>query len=397
MKKLALETRKLAALIALFAGASTAFYSLSSTAADDKSKAPTAKPALTVTAVKPMQTRLPISVVANGNIAAWQEAIVGSEANGLRLKEVRVNVGDYVKAGQVLAVFAPETIQADLAQVRANVLEAQATAADAAGNAQRARGLQTSGALSAQQINQYNTAEQTANARVEAAKATLAVQELRLRQTQVLAPDSGVISARAATVGSVVGAGTELFRLVRQGRLEWRADVTAQEVDRIKPGMNVTVTTPSGAQVKGRVRIIAPTVDVQTRNTLVYVDLPGSAAGISPVRAGMFARGEFDIGGSNAMTVPQQSVILRDGFSYVFRLNEQDRVAQLKVKTGRRVGDQVEILEGLAADARVVLQGAGFLNDGDLVRVVATGPTAGTATTPTSAATPTQTPTATKP
>ena len=328
-----------------------------------------AKPALTVTTALPQQLALPVKISANGNIAAWQEAIIGSESNGLRLVQVLVNVGDPVKAGQVLAVFSGDSVQAEVAQARASLLEAQANAADAADNAARAHTLASSGALSAQQINQYATAEQTAKARVEAAQAVLEAQQLRGRQTRVLAPDNGVISARNATVGAVVGAGTELFRLIRGGRLEWRAEVTSAELGRIKAGTPASVVAASGARLAGRVRMIAPSVDPQTRAALVYVDLPVSAGMASPAKAGMFARGEFDLGTTSALTVPQPALVVRDGFNYVFRLGPDNRISQLKVQTGRRAGDRVEISSGLAADARVVVSGAGFLNDGDLVRV----------------------------
>ena len=337
-------------------------------AADQAKASP--KPALTVTTVQPQQGSLAIKLTANGNIAAWQEAIVGSEASGLRLLTVRANVGDVVRAGQVLATFAPESVQADVAQARAGLVEAQANALDASGNAERARTLQTTGALSTQQINQYLTSEQTAKAKVDAARAMLAVQQQRLKHTQVMAPDSGIISARSATVGAVLPSGTELFRMIRQGRLEWRAEVTSTELARIAVGTAATVTAASGAQIKGRVRMVAPTVDPVTRAALVYVDLPASPGVASSVRAGMFAKGEFELGNSNALTVPQTALIIRDGFSYVYRVGADSRVAQVKVQTGRMAGDRVEITSGLAADARLVASGGGFLNDGDLVRVV---------------------------
>lgn len=343
------------------------FYTKSGTT--EAAKAPAAKPALTVATALPQQLALPVKISANGNIAAWQEAIIGSESNGLRLVQVLVNVGDPVKTGQVLAVFSGDSVQAEVAQARASLFEAQANALEAADNAARARTLASSGALSSQQINQYNTAEQTAKARVEAAQAVLEAQQLRGRQTRVLAPDNGVISARTATVGSVVGAGTELFRLIRGGRLEWRAEVTSVELGRIKAGTPASVVAASGAQLLGRVRMIAPSVDPQTRAALVYVDLPVSAGMASPAKAGMFARGEFDLGTTSALTIPQPALVVRDGFNYVFRLNPDKRISQLKVQTGRLVGDRVEITSGLAPDARVVVSGAGFLNDGDLVRV----------------------------
>ncbi|RJG23934.1 efflux RND transporter periplasmic adaptor subunit [Massilia cavernae] len=343
--------------------------SASSNAAGDQKTAP-ARPALAVTAARPAAASLPLNLTANGNIAAWQEAVIGSELGGMRLTEVRVNVGDAVKKGQVLAVFSDDTVNADVAQARAALMEAQATAAEAAANAGRARSLQNSGALSAQQISQYVTAEQTANARIAAARAGLSSQQLRLKFTRVTAPDSGVISARTATVGSVVGVGTELFRMIRQGRLEWRAEVTANELPRIKAGATARVIAPNGSEVQGRVRMIAPTVDPQTRYALVYVDLP-PLKGDAPFKAGMFASGQFELGTTQAMTVPQQAVAVRDGFSYVFRLNRDSRVSQVKVTSGRRLGDRVEIVAGLAPDTVVVVSGAGFLNDGDLVRNVA--------------------------
>jgi RND family efflux transporter MFP subunit len=337
---------------------------------EDKKEVAAAKPALTITTVQPSTMQLPIRLSANGNIAAWQEAIIGSESNGLQLTEVRVNVGDVVKRGQVLATFSQASTSADVAQARASVMEAEANAADAHNNAERARTLQNTGALSTQQINQYLTAEQTAKAKAEAARAALEVQQVRLAQTKVLASDDGVISSRSATVGAVVGAGTELFRLIRQGRLEWRAEVTASELGRIAIGTTALVTAPNGTQVKGKVRTIAPTVDPQSRYALVYVDLQPGAKNMAPVRAGMFANGEFEMGTSDALTVPQQAVVIRDGFSYVFVLNSDHRVVQTRIQAGRRIGDHIEVLNGLTQNAVLAGSGAGFLNDGDLVSVV---------------------------
>jgi len=338
--------------------------------ADTEKKAAPGKPALTVATITPQQVLLPVTLAANGNIAAWQEASVGAEGTGLRLTEVRVNVGDRVQKGQVLATFAADTLSAEAAQGRASLGEAEANAANAVADAERARTLQASGALSASQINQYMTAEKTAKARVEAARSLYNAQQVRLGQTQVKAPDGGIISARFATVGAVVGNGTELFRLIRQGRLEWRAEVTATELGRITTGTTALVTAASGARLAGRVRVIGPTVDPQTRSALVYVDLtPLPGAFSSSARAGMFARGEFDLGAVPALVVPQAALVIRDGFSYVYRVNPDNRVAQLKVQTGRFDAGRVEIVSGLPADARIVASGGGFLNDGDLVRL----------------------------
>ncbi len=363
----------LVAAFAIAAAGIAAFVPETEAAEEKPADAP--KAALTVTTTRPTGASLPIKLAANGNVAAWQEALVSSESNGLRLTEVRVNVGDVVKAGEVLAVFSSETVNADIAQAQAALHEAEANAADAAANAARARTLQNSGALSAQQISQYNTAEQTANARIASAKATLANQQLRLKYTRVVAPDSGVISSRSATVGAVSNAGTELFRMIRQGRLEWRAEVVAADLHNLKPGIGATVKAANGSEITGKVRSIAPTVDPQTRYALVYVDLPANAGGKdAPFKAGMFASGQFELGASQAMTVPQQAIVVRDGFSFVFRLNADKHVSQLKVQPGRRLGDRIEVLGGLNSGTDIVVRGAGFLNDGDLVQVVAEAP-----------------------
>ena len=324
------------------------------------------RPALTVQLLQGQRSELPLKVSANGSITAWQEAVISSQANGLLLKQVRVNVGDVVKQGQVLATLDADTVQAELAQVKASVAEAQAVLAEAQTNAQRARELQNTGALSAQQINQYLTAERTAQARLQAQQALARVQQLRLLQTQIKAPDDGVISSRAATVGAIAPLGQELFRLIRKGRLEWRAEVGTADLQRLAPGMKAQVT-PSGLTEKfpGTVRQIAPSLDPQTRNAIVYADLPRHPA----LKAGMFARGEFELGTSQGLTLPQQAVVLREGFSYVVKVgsvqNNQARVSLIKVGLGRRVGDRVEVVSGLAS-------GGGFLADGDMVRVVAT-------------------------
>ena len=333
-----------------------------------------AKPVLTVTTTRVQKSSLPLNLQANGNVAAWQEASVAAEVGGLRITDILVNVGDVVQAGQVLAQLSVESVQADVAIARAQLAEAQAGALDAGMNADRARALQNDSALSAQQISQMLNAEQMAKARLEAAKAGLDSQLLRLKHSQVLAPDSGTIIARNAALGAVVAPGGELFRLVRKSRLEWRAEVTAAEFSRIAPGAGVRVTAPGGGQWQGRVRMLAPTVDPQSRVGLVYVDLLGPMdKNATPLKPGMYAPGEFVLGQTAALTVAQQAVVVRDGFSYCFRVQADGRVTQTRVNTGRRAnsaaGPVIEVLDGLEFDALVVASGAGFLRDGDTVKV----------------------------
>lgn len=159
------------------------------------------------------------------------------------------------------------------------------------------------------------------------------------------------------------------MRLQRQGRLEWRAELPGPELVRVAPGQTVHIAPGSGQIIEGRVRQIAPQVDPQSRTGIVYVDLPLAAT----LRAGLFARGELLLDKHTVLTLPETAVLLRDGFSYVYRI-EADKVRQQKVALGERRGDRVEIREGVAADTAVVESGVGFLADGVTVRVAPASP-----------------------
>ena len=342
------------------------FTSRSGEAGPKSDGAKSAKAALSVTVTQAVQSDWPMTLSANGNITAWQEAIIGTEAGGLRLEEVLVNIGDKVRKGQLLARLQSATISAELEQARASLEEAEATRAEATANADRARKLQPTGAMSTQQINQWLTTERTAQARVGALKARIKADQVRLTQTRILAPDDGSISARVATVGAVVQAGQELFRLIRQDRLEWQAEVPASDLQRLKPAMKVTVFTASGAAVPGTLRVVAPSIDPQTRTGLVYVDIEQT----QDAKAGMFARGEIDLGRTAALNLPQSAVQMRDGFHSAYGVGADNKVTQFKVSIGRRSADRVEVTGGLDASQRLVASGVGFLVDGDVVRVV---------------------------
>lgn len=330
---------------------------------------PAARPALTVEIVSPQAVAWSMSIPATGNVAAWQETIVGSEIGGLRIAQVHANVGDRVGKGQVLVTLDDAVVQADLAQARAQLQEMRAMHAEARANGDRARRFAPTGMMSQQQVTQYLTAEETAKSRIELAAARVRLAELRVRQTRIVAPDDALISGRAATVGTVPQAGQELYRLILQGRLEWRAEVAADDIGRIRAGDAARLKLTSGETVDGRVRSIAPSIDPQTRNGIVYVDLAGSGA-----KAGMFASGEItpaEQEAPRALSLPQSAVLLRDGFSYVFRVGPDKKLTQLRVTPGRRRDERIEILSGIAEGEHFVQSGVGFLNDGDLVELAA--------------------------
>lgn len=364
------------AIVLLLAGGT---WLLKSRAAPAATVLPSANAGLSVSAVQPRQASWGRNLQLSGGLFAWQTATIASEEAGLRLTEVLVDVGSVVKRGQLLARLADNSILADLRVQEAAVAQARAKLTQAKAEADRSRTVKDSGALSEQQVTAYVVAEQTAQASLDSALATLEAQRIKLAHTRILAVDDGVISSRSATLGNVVASGTELFQLVRQRRVEWRAEITGKQLSALKPGQSAKITLPDGQQVSGRLRLVGPTLDSNTRNGLAYVDLPvGSAA--SP---GMYVRGEIDTGQAAALAVPSSVVVQRDGNSYVFEKDGASKVAQRQVQTGRRVGDMVEITSGITAQAQLVRSGGAFLKDGDPVQWTtdaATGPAAAAST-----------------
>ncbi len=311
-------------------------------------------PSLTVTTAIPHRAVWGETLDSSGAIAAWQEAIIGSQIGGYQLVEVRANVGDQVKKGQLLARFDPDLLGAEAAQLQANYDQAVA-------NEKRAQALKQSGAISEQNVLLAVTTAKTALAQLSAKK-------LQLRYANVVAPDDGAISSRTATLGAVTPIGQELFRLIRQNRLEWRGELTAAQISQIVIGQAIALTLPDGTQASAKVRQIAPQLDSASRLGTVYADIvPGSHA-----RAGMYADGKVALERSPALVVPAQSVVVRDGRNYVFKLADSSATPRLRmqlVTPGRRQGDEVEILQGISESDRVVAQGAGFLGDNDIVRL----------------------------
>ncbi|MNU96191.1 Nickel and cobalt resistance protein CnrB [compost metagenome] len=325
--------------------------------------------AMTVTDAATRLVDWPVQVGASGTVAPWQEAIVGGQVNGVRLIELHVSPGDIVRRGQVLARFDAEALSADVTQLQASLRQATAQASQAILNRDRALKLRDSGSMSEQDVLQAITLAKTASAQMESAQAQLAVRELQLRYATVVAPDDGVISSRTATIGSVGAVGQELFRRIRKTRLEWRGELTAVQLAEIARGQSVKLLLPDGMSAEAKVRQVAPSINSQTRLGTVYADIvPGSTA-----RSGMYAQGNVVVANKTALTVPAGSIVIRDGRSHVFKLNVLNgtpKASLQAVTVGRRAANDVEIVHGLADGDRVLVQGAGFLNDGDSVRIV---------------------------
>ena len=355
--------RAFLAVILLLAAAAMVFFSLRPKGKPDVAGAPAS--ALTVEVIAPDRRDWSQALQGSGPITAWQEIVVSPETGGLRLAEMLVDVGAVVKRGQVLARLADDSLRVDLRKQEAVVAQSRSSLEQASAYVRRANTVGTTGSLSEQQIEQYRISETTARATLQSSQADLDSVKLKLLQTRVLAPEDGVVSSKTGIVGNVVSAGTELFRMVRQGRLEWRPEFDARELASVKTGQQAELTLPGGERVNATVRIPAPTLSTNTGRATVYVSLTGD----STARAGMFASGQIRLGTTPAVTLPQSAIVMRDGRAYVYVVDANNKVSSKAMTTGRRQDDRVELLSTIDSEARVVSSGGAFLSEGVQVTV----------------------------
>jgi HlyD family secretion protein len=326
---------------------------------------------MTITTTQVKSEDIVRSVPATGSIYPWQEVIIGAEVGGYRVAEVLVDVGTRVAKGQPLVRLSGDMLKADLDSKRAALRSAEASEVNAAAALRRGEQVQNSGALSAADLDKLRADHIAAQARVETARVDVSTSELRSRYGTVTAPDSGVVTSRTVSVGQIAQAGAEMLRMLRQNRVEWRAEVPEAQLSRIKVGQSATVMAVDGTTLKGRVRAVAPTVQTNNRTGLVYVDILGEGA-----RPGMFARGQIDVGKGAALLLPVASVVMQDGYSYVFVLKGASTVERRRVQQVGVRGNDMEIADGVAAGDVIAVKGAGFLKDGDTVAVNNAAPAA---------------------
>ncbi|MEO8313518.1 MAG: efflux RND transporter periplasmic adaptor subunit [Pseudomonadota bacterium] len=329
-----------------------------------KNAAPAQAASLTITTTTVESASIVRTVPATGSIFPWQEVIVGAEVGGYRVAAVLVDVGSRVQKGEPLVKLAEDLLQADVASRQAALRSADASETNADAALRRGELVATSGALSAADVDRLKAEQVAAHARVETARVDLHTAELRLRYSTVVAPDSGTVTSRTVSVGQIAQAGQEMLRLLRQDRVEWRAEVPESQLSRIKAGQTVQVTAVDGSTLKGKVRAVAPTVQTNNRTGIAYVDITGGGA-----RPGMFARGAIEAGSGPALLVPVTSVVMQDGYSYVFLLKGGNTVERRLVQQAGMHGDSMEVASGVAAGDVIAVKGAGFLKDGDTVLV----------------------------
>ena len=327
---------------------------------------------LSVETVMPSQDSIGNTLRADGTISAKDTANVSAKVNGVAIEQVLVEEGQRVKAGQVLAIFDTDAVQQQIVQAEADVAEAEATLANAKADAARVLPLIDIDAISKQEADRYRTSELRARAALQASKARLSNQSLSLNNATVTAPVSGIISEKMIEVGMVAG-GEPLFTIIKDGVLEWQADIDPKLIGEVNVGTPVKVSLPQNQSVMGKVRRIAPTAS-NNRQITIYASLDNN----NNARAGMYQTGEFLLGSASMQTLPASAIVSNDGYDYVMLVMDAKtdkgitvgRIKQQRVTLGERFGEKVAVAEPLPAESRLVKQGGSFLNEGDLVRLV---------------------------
>ncbi|WP_240518728.1 efflux RND transporter periplasmic adaptor subunit [Leptolyngbya sp. BC1307] len=343
------------------------------------------------------------TITTNGTVEAFDLLSVSPRASGLQIQSVRVREGDRVSAGQVLAILDSSVLEAQLEQARsqvtaarAQVAQAEAERAQSAASLAEAResldryaSLYSRGAISQEELTsrrtQVATAEQTVGAgaaAIQSAQATVRSRQAevdqlqtQLAQTEVLAPESGIIAEKTATVGDIASAGTPLFKIISGDQLELAVKIPQTQIAQVNLGAPVQITSDSdpSLRLEGSVRSIDPTVDPQTRQATAKIGLPGS----DRLRPGMFLQAAIVTGSRQGVVVPAEALLPQpDGGFVVYTVSAEGKAVARTVEVGDRIsasGDtpaKTEITSGLQPNVAVVVEGASYIQDGDIVEVV---------------------------
>ena len=311
------------------------------------------------------------TIPAQGEVLPWEVAIVSAKTNGISATDVKVLEGDTVKKGQVLARFDDRMLKAELAQAKANLAFAESNLQLANTNLKRFDQLKLKQTLSEQEFDQVRTQAATAAATRDQAAAAVTLAEVKLADATVVAPDDGKILERNIELGKVPASGDPIFRLLRQNKLEWVVQIDAADLARVKPNMLAQINIANNKTISGKIRSISPQLDSKSRLANVRVVLDGTP----DIAVNTYADGKILIGNAAAITVPSAGLVIKDGKTWIFRV-KNNSAEQVLVNIGRRQQNEIEIVSGINVGDTLVLEGAGFLNDGDKVSVKA-APTSG--------------------
>lgn len=326
---------------------------------DDNSQAPA------VTVVAPGTTMVTGEIEAPGTLAARRPMPVGVVGEGGQVVRVTVDAGDWVQAGQVLAVI-DRSVQVQQAEAQsAQIQVARADASLAQANLDRALQLVARGFVSKADVDRLAATRDAAAARVKVAEAQLREQRARNQRLNIIAPATGYVLARAVEPGQTVGAGSPpLFTIASGGEMEMLAQLSEEQLAKMSVG-TVARITPTGSEqtFEGQVWQISPTIDQTTRQGIARVALSFNPA----LRPGGFATARISSGSFRATVIPQSAVLADAKGSFVYIVGDDKKAARRAVKTGAVTDAGIAITEGLTGSEKVVLRAGGFLNPGETV------------------------------
>ncbi|PZU58782.1 MAG: efflux RND transporter periplasmic adaptor subunit [Sphingobium sp.] len=321
-----------------------------------------------VTVVVPGQSSVERTVTATGSLAARVDMPVAVVGEGGQVVSVLVQPGDWVKAGQTLAVIERSVQVEQIRSLAAQVDVARADAKLAQAELDRAKALVSRGFISQATIDQRTATRDAAIARVNVAVAQLGEQRARTGRLDIRAPAAGLVLTRTVEPGQVVQAGSgTLFRLAKGGEIELLAQLSEADLARVKVGIPATVTPVGGTgRFTGRVWQVAPVVDPQTRQGVTRVSLSYNPA----LRPGGFAAVSIVTGSGDAPLLPESAVQSDEKGSYVYIVNAQDRAERRDVTVGQVSSNGVALTSGLTGREKVVVSAGAFLTPGQHVKPV---------------------------
>jgi RND family efflux transporter MFP subunit len=318
-----------------------------------------------VTVMTPVIQPVTSTVSFTGTIGARYDMPIGAEGEGGRITAVYVEAGDQVKRGQVLAKLDDSVVKPQLNRLAASLEEARADSALADAEYKRAKGVEASGALSAEEVERRRASAETASARVKVAAAQLAETQAHLSRTYVRAPSDGTVLTRKAEVGQMaMPGGDALFRLASNGEIEMRGQVAEQDLATLSIGQLADVRLVGIAEpFKGKVRLLGAVIDPQTRLGEIRIELPPAPA----LRPGAFARGEVVVGDAKRSVLPQTAILSDEKGTFVLIVNSENKIERRTIHLAGTVPAGLVVSDGLQGNERVISTAGGFLREGEKV------------------------------
>jgi RND family efflux transporter MFP subunit len=319
-----------------------------------------------VTVIVPGRQQIGRSVTATGSLAARRDMPVGVPGEGGQIVRVMAEPGQWVGAGQVLAVIDRSVQTQEASQQAANIQVAQADLRLAQQNLDRAQRLLPRGFVSRADIDRLTAARDAAAARVRVAQAQLGGTRARIQRLDIRAPTAGLVLDRNVEAGQVVGGGSgALFRIAEGGQMELLARLPQDELSRVAVGMPAVVTPVGSSETyQGQVWQVSPVIDPQTRQGEARIAIPYNRN----LRPGGFAQVVLETGSSVAPLLPESAVQSDDKGNFVYVIDQNNTVVRRDVKVGDVSDNGITIVEGLNGSERIVESAGAFLNPGQKVR-----------------------------